>query len=52
VEGGAEIGLCDAASSYTGADWGEDGNIIASLRISGGLSRVSSAGDSHADHRA
>jgi serine/threonine-protein kinase len=44
VEGGAEIGLCDAASSYTGADWGEDGNIIASLRISGGLSRVSSAG--------
>ena len=44
VEGGAEIALCDAASSYTGADWGEDGNIIASLRISGGLSRVSSAG--------
>jgi Tol biopolymer transport system component/predicted Ser/Thr protein kinase len=44
VEGGAEIPLCDAASSYTGADWGEDGNIIASLRVSGGLSRVSSAG--------
>jgi len=44
VEGGAEIVLCDAASSYTGADWGEDGNIIASLRVSGGLSRVSSAG--------
>ena len=44
VEGGAEILLCDAASSYTGADWGEDGSIIASLRISGGLSRVSSAG--------
>ncbi len=44
VEGGAEILLCDAASSYTGADWGEDGNIIASLRVSGGLSRVSSAG--------
>ena len=37
VEGGAEIVLCDAASSYTGADWGEDGNIIASLRVSGGL---------------
>ena len=44
VEGGAEVSLCDAAASYTGADWGEDGNIIASLRISGGLSRVSSAG--------
>ena len=44
VEGGAEIVLCDAASSYTGADWGEDGNIVASLRIPGGLSRVSSAG--------
>jgi Tol biopolymer transport system component/predicted Ser/Thr protein kinase len=44
VEGGAEISLCDAAASYTGADWGEDGNIIASLRVSGGLSRVSSNG--------
>jgi serine/threonine-protein kinase len=44
VEGGAEIVLCDAASSYTGADWGDDGNIIASLRVSGGLSRVSSTG--------
>jgi serine/threonine-protein kinase len=44
VEGGAEVVLCDASSSYTGADWGEDGNIIASLRISGGLSRVPSAG--------
>jgi len=43
VEGGAEILLCDVSSSYTGADWGEDGNIIASLRVSGGLSRVSSA---------
>jgi serine/threonine protein kinase/Tol biopolymer transport system component len=44
VEGGAEIPLCDAASSYTGAAWGEDGDIIASLRVSGGLSRVSSTG--------
>jgi len=44
VEGGGEIALCDAAASYTGADWGEDGNIIASLRVSGGLSRVSAAG--------
>jgi Tol biopolymer transport system component/predicted Ser/Thr protein kinase len=44
VEGGAEVGLCDTAASYTGADWGEDGNIIASLRVSGGLSRVPSTG--------
>ena len=44
VEGGAEISLCDTAASYTGADWGEDGNIIASLRVSGGLSRVPSTG--------
>ena len=44
VEGGAEISLCDSASSYTGADWGEDGNIIASLSVSGGLSRFPSTG--------
>ncbi len=44
VEGGTEIVLCDAGSSYTGDDWGEDGNIIASLRISGGLSQISAAG--------
>jgi Tol biopolymer transport system component/predicted Ser/Thr protein kinase len=44
VEGGVEIALCDTAASYTGADWGENGNIIASLRVSGGLSQVSSAG--------
>ncbi len=44
VEGGTEIVLCDAGASYTGDDWGEDGNIIASLRVSGGLSQVSSAG--------
>ncbi len=44
VEGGAEISLCDAAASYTGADWGDDGNIIASLRVSGGLSQVPSSG--------
>src|SRR5271170_5908697 len=44
VEGGTEIVLCDAGSSYTGDDWGEDGNIIASLRVSGGLSQISAAG--------
>ena len=44
VEGGSEIVLCDTGSSYTGADWGEDGNIIMSLRPNAPLSRVSSAG--------
>jgi eukaryotic-like serine/threonine-protein kinase len=44
VEDGAEISLCDASSSYTGADWGEDGDIIASLSVSDGLSRVPSGG--------
>jgi len=46
VDGGGEVVLCNASSSYTGADWGEDGNIVASLRISGGLSRVPSTGGS------
>jgi hypothetical protein len=41
VEGGAEVALCDAGASYTGADWGEDGNIVAGLRVSAGLSQVS-----------
>jgi serine/threonine-protein kinase len=44
VEGGAEVILCDASSSYTGADWGEDDKIVASLRISSGLSQVSPTG--------
>jgi serine/threonine protein kinase/Tol biopolymer transport system component len=44
VEGGSEIVLCDAASSYTGGDWGDDGNIVLSLSPHAGLSRVSSAG--------
>jgi len=44
VEGGTEIALCDAGGSYTGADWGEDGNIIASLSPRAGLFRVPSAG--------
>jgi serine/threonine protein kinase len=44
VDGGGEVVLCNASSSYTGADWGEDGNIVASLRISGGLSRLPSTG--------
>ena len=44
VEGGTEIALCDAGGSYTGADWGEDGNIVASLSPRAGLLRVPSAG--------
>jgi Tol biopolymer transport system component/predicted Ser/Thr protein kinase len=44
IEGGSEIVLCDIGASFTGADWGEDGNIVTGLRPSAGLSRVSSAG--------
>jgi Tol biopolymer transport system component/tRNA A-37 threonylcarbamoyl transferase component Bud32 len=44
VEGGSEIVLCDAGASYTGGDWGEDGNIVLALNVHGGLSQVSSAG--------
>jgi len=44
VDGGGEVVLADAGSSYTGDDWGDDGNIIAALTISGGLSRVPAAG--------
>lgn len=44
AEGGSELVICDAGSSYTGADWGEDGNIVMALRPSTGLFRVSSAG--------
>ena len=44
VQGGSEIPLCDSGASYTGADWGEDGGIVASLSPRAGLSEVSSAG--------
>jgi serine/threonine-protein kinase len=44
VEGGSEVVLCDTGSSYGGADWGEDSDIVTSLRPRAGLSRVSSAG--------
>ncbi len=43
VEGGAAITLCDAPSSR-GGSWGEDGNIIAALNLTTGLSRIPSAG--------
>ncbi len=44
VEGGEPIALCDAAPNPRGGDWGEDGNIIASVRSNGPLSRIPSAG--------
>jgi Tol biopolymer transport system component len=43
VEGGAAVTLCDAPGPR-GAGWGEDGNIIAALSGTGGLSRVQSGG--------
>ena len=42
VEGGSTITLCDA--NGRGGSWGEDGNIIAALNSTGGLSRIPSAG--------
>ncbi len=44
VEGGEPIALCDAAPNPRGGDWGEDGNIIASVRPNGPLSSIPSAG--------
>lgn len=43
VEGSAAVTLCDAPAGL-GASWGDDGNIIAVLNFSGGLSRVPSVG--------
>jgi predicted Ser/Thr protein kinase len=43
VEGGAPVSVCDALSGR-GGTWSEDGNIIAALSITGGLSRVSASG--------
>ena len=43
VEGGSAITLCNAATGR-GGSWGEDGNIIAALSSTGGLSRIPSAG--------
>jgi serine/threonine protein kinase/Tol biopolymer transport system component len=44
VEGGSEIVLCDTGASFTGADWGDDGNIVTGFHPNAGLSRVSSDG--------
>jgi len=43
VEGGSAIDLCNVSNPY-GGGWGEDDNIIASIRSGNGLSRISSAG--------
>jgi len=44
VEGGSEIVLCTTGASYTGGDWGDDGDIVLSFSAHAGLSRVPSAG--------
>ena len=44
VEGGSAITLCNASAAGEGGSWGEDGNIIAALNTTGGLSRIPSAG--------
>ncbi len=36
--------MCDVSASYTGGDWGDDGDIVMSLNSHAGLSQVSSAG--------
>src|SRR6185503_16743702 len=41
--GGTPIALCDAPFGR-GASWGEDGAIVASLKLSGGLWRIPAAG--------
>jgi Tol biopolymer transport system component len=43
VEGGSAITLCNTGTGM-GGSWGEDGNIIAVLNTTGGLSRIPSAG--------
>lgn len=45
VAGGAVVDLCDAGRiSAAGGSWGEDGNIVATLSVSAGLTRIPSAG--------
>jgi serine/threonine-protein kinase len=43
LDGGAPVTLCDAPVGG-GASWGEDDNIIASLKSTGGLSRIPASG--------
>jgi len=44
VEGSATIDLCNTGAAPRGGSWGEDGNIIAELINTRGLSRIPSAG--------
>jgi WD40 repeat protein len=43
IQGGVPVVLC-SAENFASGSWGDDGNIIAALRTTGGLSRISSAG--------
>jgi serine/threonine protein kinase/Tol biopolymer transport system component len=43
VRGGAPVVLCDATDAR-GADWGEDGNIVANLNVRGAVARVPAEG--------
>jgi hypothetical protein len=43
VEGGAPTVLCESGNFPSGS-WGDDGNIIAALKVDGGLWRVPSSG--------
>ncbi|MBI3209125.1 MAG: protein kinase [Candidatus Solibacter usitatus] len=43
LDGGVPIALCEA-SGGRGASWGEGGNIVAALTLTGGLSIVSASG--------
>jgi len=45
VDGGSAITLCNTGNA-AGGSWGEDGNIIAPLNLTAGLSRIPSAGGS------
>ena len=44
AEGGSAITLCMAGGNARGGTWGEDGNIVAALIGTGGLSLIPSAG--------
>jgi hypothetical protein len=43
VSGGAPVTICDAQSAR-GGSWGDDGQIVASLSSTGGLSKVANSG--------
>ncbi len=43
VQGGAPVVLCDAPGGR-GANWGDDGSVAVTLRVTGGFSRVPAGG--------